>query len=384
MKQLQKITALASMVALLVMSLVVVAPVRADNDLLEGASVALSDPRAGQSSSYTFTFTADVSASIEEIFFQWATTASGVTKPASTNLASATFNSGGSSTTGSGFIPGTNWAIDTTNAGSGLISIDAGDTNGQVIGDGTLTIQFDGITNSAITDCQAGVASSDTCFIRIQTNIDTTDTFDTTPSDNTNVKEVATVTYTTIQAVTVSATVDPSFTFVISTVAAASTIDTISTTVASTVTTLPFGNVSVGTVKYVAHDLAVTTNANSGYTVTMQMATQMAGTYTGNDIDPYSGSSATWADPKDWTSPTGSTANTDTAWIGAHVTDADISAFSGTEFGPVNGTANAVMSSSGPDDGSSSEQVVYALEANVYQPADIYSGTLIYYATPTY
>jgi len=42
------------------------------------------------------------------------------------------------------------------------------------------------------------------------------------------------------------------------------------------------------------------------------------------------------------------------------------------------------MSSSGPDDGSSSENVVYALEVNVYQPADIYSGTLIYYATPTY
>jgi len=285
-------------IALTLSTLLIASPVLADDDLLEGATVALINPRAGQSSSYQFTFTADVSATIEEIFFQWSTTASGSTKPASTDLTSATFDSANSSTTGSGFVPGTNWSIVTTNAPSGLISIDTGNGNGQNIGDGTLTIEFDSITNSAITDCQVGNSSSDTCFIRIQTNIDDTDTFDTTPSDNSNVKEVAVVTYTVIQAVTVSATVDAQFTFVIGTVAASTTIDTIQTTTASTITTLPFGNLVAGTPKYIAHSLTVTTNANSGYDVTMQMATQMAGSYASNNVDPYTGSSATWADPK--------------------------------------------------------------------------------------
>ena len=114
------------------------------------------------------------------------------------------------------------------------------------------------------------------------------------------------------------------------------------------------------------------------------MASAMTGTYGSNNVDPFSGSSATWADPKDWTSPTGTTSNTDTAWVGAHVTDSDVSQFSGTEFGPANTTANTIMSSTGPDDGSSPENIVYALEVNVYQPADVYTGTILYTATPTY
>ncbi len=42
------------------------------------------------------------------------------------------------------------------------------------------------------------------------------------------------------------------------------------------------------------------------------------------------------------------------------------------------------MVSSGPDNGQTPVYVNYALEVNVYQPADVYSGTLIYTATTTY
>ncbi len=339
-----------------------------DAAYLAGAKDTLSDPRVGTSSTHTFQFTVPSATVVKEVRFQFATTATGSAKPTGLNLASATLGTLVNMDAG--------WTINTTNAASGLITVQHTVT-GQNLSNAVVTIPFQSITNSGIADCDVE-GSSDTCYVRIQTA-------SVPGSWDTNVVDATTTTYTVIQAVTVSATVDPTFTFVISPVGASTAIGGVTTTVASTVTTLPFGNLTAGTPKYAAHRLNVTTNANSGYTVTMRMEAQMAGTYAGNNIDPYAAPSTTWATPTAWTEPTGATPNTDTGWIGAYSTDADLTQFvTPATFGPVNATNNKVMESAASDNGITAVHVAYAIEANVYQPADVYTGTLVYTATPTY
>ncbi len=327
----------------------------------------ISDPRAGVSSTHTFQFTVPSSATINEIRFQFSTLPSGSAKPTGLVLNSTSIGTLVNLDAG--------WTINTSNAPSGLITLQH--TNGgQNLVNSVVTIPLQSITNSGIADCDVET-SSDSCFVQIQ-SATATGAWDTAVVDET------TVMYTVVQAVTVSATVDPSFTFVISPVGINTVVGGVTTNVASTISTLPFGNLTAGTPKYSAHRLNVTTNSNSGYTVSMRMVSQMTGSYTSNNIDPYASPGTTWSTPKAWTEPTGSVPNTDTGWIGAYTSDSDVSQFDPTEFGPVELTNNTVMLSNGPDNGINPVYINYAIEVNVYQPADVYSGTLVYTATATY
>jgi hypothetical protein len=133
----------------------------------------------------------------------------------------------------------------------------------------------------------------------------------------------------------------------------------------------------------------VTTNANSGYSVNMLLTQQMTGTYSGNEVDPFTGTSATWAAPEAWASPDGTTANDETGWLGANTTDTDVGAGWASPNGlfgpvPITGTGNTVMTDSDSDDGSTSVYVTYGIEVNAYHPADSYSGTLVYIAVANY
>lgn len=341
-----------------------------DAALLSTAKDTLSDPRTGTSSTHTLTFTHATASTIHEIRVQFATTPTGNTKPTGLTLTGATLGTLVNLNAG--------WTLNTSNAASGLLLLQHTNSGEAVNAATAMTIPLQAITNSGIDDCDGGsVASSDTCYVRIQTAT-------ATGAWDTNVVDSTTVTYTVIQQITVSATVDPTFTFVITPVNNNTAVGGVTTSVSSTVTTLPFGNLTAGTPKYAAHRLNVTTNANGGYTVTMRMVDQMTGTYGANNIDPYAATGATWSTPTVWTEPTGSTPNTDTGWIGANTTDADVSGFASALFGPVNSTNNTVMSSTSSDNGSVAAHVVYAIEANVYQPADVYTGHLVYTATPTY
>lgn len=335
--------------------------------LMQGARVTLTNPVAGGSSNYQFQFTVPSSAPIREIRFQWSTTATNQSIPTAGMLNAAAL--GTLSNLDGGWT-----TLATGQAASGLLELQhtsSQDLNGLVVG---ATINT--VTNSGINACD-GQASTDTCYVQIQTSSGT-------GAWGNQVVDTATITYTVVQAVTVSATVDPTFTFVISSVGANTVIGGVTTSVASTASTLPFGNLTVGSPRYAAHRLNVTTNANSGYTVTMRVSTAMTGTYSSNNIDPFAAAGVAWATPQPWSSPNGGSANSDTAWFGAHVTDAGLSQFDDGEFGPANGTDNTVMVSTTSDNGVNPEYVVYAVEANVYQPADVYTGTVLYTATPTY
>ncbi len=187
-------------------------------------------------------------------------------------------------------------------------------------------------------------------------------------------------TYTIIPEVQV----DPQLTFTISSVGANTVNNGVTTSVASTFSTLPFDNISINSPKYVAHQLDISTNTEYGYTVKAKLLSLLQGIYPANDIDPFAATGATWNTPIAWTSPTGTVPNVNTGWLGANTTDTDVSGWSsGVEkFGPISTVSHEVMQASGRD--SSTVYVTYALEVNAYQPADLYSGVLVYNVLPTY
>ncbi len=182
------------------------------------------------------------------------------------------------------------------------------------------------------------------------------------------------------------AAAEPSITFRIQGVSASTLNNGVTTTVASTATTIPFGHIAISTPSYAAHQLNVTTNdASTGYTAYVRLSSQIQGLYPANNIDPFTASSATWSNPQTWTTPTGTTSNVDTGWIGANITDGDVNGWSSSSgrFGPIDTNYVEIMTSS-QGEASDEDFITYGFESNIHQPADLYSGTLIYLFLPEY
>ncbi len=346
---------------------------------LQGLNVQLSDSRPGVSTTHTFTFTHSSNAVIEEFRFQYCTSPSDTCNtPLNLNVAPVTKGLAGSF---AGITPG-EWSV--TDDGVRVIRLHHVGGGDSIPANTVISIPLSTIGNSDIdgsSDCEAdGELSSDTCYVRVYSCTDATDCPGTAVDSGI-------VSYTVVAGVTVSARLDPIFRFVVESVPANSVHNEITTSVASTYNTLPFSNLTAGQPKYAAHALRITTNADSGYTVTMRLSSQMTGVYAANNIDAFPGS---WGAPRLWTEPTGTTPNIDTAWIGANTTDTDITGWTAgsspqQKFGPVSTSANAtVMQGSEPEDGSNPVYVTYGIEVNVFQPGDTYEGTLIYSALPTY
>ncbi len=342
---------------------------------VKNLSITLSDPRPNPTSTtHTYLFTHVTAATLKMINFEYCTTPSGTcTAPANVNTSSAT----------EGTLSGITAAQWTLNVGVAanpkLQHTGAGEA---VSGNTVMSLGIGTVTNHAIDDCQAaGDTSSDTCYVRVTSCTEVTNC---SSSVATNKTDEGIASYTVVAAVTVTARVDPTFTFVVNSVAASQVNNEITTSVASTFSTLPFGNLTAGTPKYAAHRLNVTTNTQAGYTVSNRMVTAMTGVYAGNNIDPFTHA---WSSAAVWTEPTGTAASVNTGWVGANTTDTDVANWtSGMEqkFGGVTSSAQTVMQSSTSDNGASGVYVTYAVEANVYQPADTYTGVLVYNALPTY
>jgi hypothetical protein len=336
-------------------------------------SVSLSDSRPTTPSDHTYAFTHTSGGTLASITFSYCTTPSGTcVKPSVTTNVINNFS----------IANGLTQADWTTNAAGTQPRLVIKDENepGEVITAGAImNITLSNITNHAIDSCQpGGDQSTDTCYLRLATYSD---------SAGSNLVDEGIASYSVVDAVVVTARVDPIFTFTVSSVGESTVNNGITTSVASTYNTLPFGNLTAGTPKYAAHRLNVTTNTQSGYTVSARMLTQMTGVYTQNNIDPFAATGVGWSTPLGWTEPTGQTPNDNTGWIGANTTDTDVSGWNTTpqqKFGPVSSTANNVMRGLASDNGTTGIFVTYAIEANVFQPADTYTGTLIYNALPIY
>ncbi len=326
---------------------------------LGAMSVAQSTMLPATTASYTLNFTTTTGSTLKEIDFQFATTSGGSTKPTNLDLTGATL----------GTLVGLSgsWSLDTTGATAGLLKITYS-TGVSIAASTAIQVPLNNIVNGHIGDCtSSSTAYSDTCYIGITTYSD----LGITSVDNGNVP--------------FNFTQDPSMTFTIGGVSSGTSTNGVSTTATTTYNTIPFGHIIINDVNYAAQQLTVTTNAPNGYSVYMKVSTQLTGIYTGTLVSPFSGNSATWASPQSWRVPTGTTNGTDTMWFGANTSDTRVSGWSSAsaKFGPANSTNNVVMYSSSADTGTSA-YVTYAIEGNIYQDPDTYSGNIEYTIVPNY
>ncbi len=155
---------------------------------------------------------------------------------------------------------------------------------------------------------------------------------------------------------------------------------------------LPFGTLAAGTSRVIAQDLAVTTNASNGYTVTV-VETQDLQSSTGATIDGFVNGSDTNT-PTAWQGPSAVLADNDTYghW-GITSSDAAVSArtaqFAADQWVAPSTTPIAVMGHTGPADGSTpgtgTARIGYQAQISALQEAgDDYTTTLRYIATPTF
>jgi hypothetical protein len=355
---------------LLFVGLMLFSAVQARAAQVQDYSVDITDTRPGVTSPYLFSFKVGSSQlDLRWINLRWCTTPSGTcTQPGGVDFSGASKGT----FTGTEISPAASW--DLTMPAWGLRLENNVDGDGRVASPSAttpVTLAFSGIKNTAIDDCQAGGdVSSDTCFVRIEM-VNSTST----------IIDVGVSTYTIVQGVTVTARVDPLFTFVVAGVADSVVNNGITTSVTSTYSTLPFSNLTAGTPRYAAHSLTVTTNTQGGYAISHNMLAALTGVYGGNNIDPFI---APYGSPTTWTEPTGTTPSDNTGWLGFNTTDTDLAAYTSGIFGPVDSTDRIVMQAASSDPGTTPIFISYGLEANVFQPADTYTGTLIYIALPVY
>lgn len=198
-----------------------------------------------------------------------------------------------------------------------------------------------------------------------------------------------------VDQVTVSASVDTSLTFTVSGVNANIdvSVSATNTSATSTSTTLPFGTLAIGVSRVLAHNLAVTTNASNGYSVTVTQTQPLQST-TGATIDGFIDGSATNT-PNAWVGPSAqiSDPNTYGHW-GITSSDGTTTRDVGDEFGSdewvsPSTTPIVIMGHTGPADGSTAgigaAQIGYQAQISALQEAgDDYTTTLRYIVTPTF
>lgn len=197
-----------------------------------------------------------------------------------------------------------------------------------------------------------------------------------------------------IDDVSVSASVDSTLTFSITGVDAGTAVNGATTNATSTATSTPFGDLVPNATSTVAQTLAVGTNANDGFTVTVMQNVDGFRSPGGATINSFAnaadGSASTT--PEGWVDPLGEITNNATwgHW-GLTSDDASLSGidFSGSKFaGLLNSQPMQVMYHNGPSNGTiqgaGSTTVAYSVKITALQEAGDYTNTLTYVVTPQY
>ncbi len=252
-------------------------------------------------------------------------------------------------------------------------------TSANTSADDNWVFTYSNMNNPAFGTCSYTTNSeTGTCYVRVTSYADT----NTTTTADTGI-----ISLTVTQAVAVTARVDPTFTFRIAGIdpTATTAINGVNLTsgITPTVTTLPFGNLTAGTAKYLGHSLTVSTNTSKGYSITARMTANMTGSAYLDDIDQFNDGTATSSNANVWSSPTGTTSGTDTGWLGVGTDDTHVTGYASTEFFPLGTTAQTVATQS-TSVASEVDNLIFAIEVNTYQEADSYSGTMRYVALPVY
>lgn len=339
---------------------------------LTSANVTINDSRAGQSAQgHTFNFTPASTTAIKTVLMQYCTTASGSCTAPSGMVLTASPTLG--TVTG---IDGTGYAATATSSNC----TGTGNT------DCTITLT---VTSPATQTVQA-VAIPVTAGITNPTTVDTTyfvrlTTRDTGPTTI----DTATVAFAILQSdsITVTASVDPTFTFSVAAVNSGGSVNGATTNVTTTATTVPFATLSSATPKIAAHDLTVTTNATSGYVLTIKSSDPPLADGSKN-IDVFTGTNAS---PATWSSPAGSSASVNTGFFGYTTNDATLCTGTTDRFTSSGGNKWAGSSTSALEVAcsttsvsSQTTRVGWQTEINAVQPPGSYSGVVTLVATPTY
>ncbi len=197
-----------------------------------------------------------------------------------------------------------------------------------------------------------------------------------------------------IDTVVVTGAVDTYLEFVITGVDKGETVnaDATATFATTTATSVPFGTVAAGTQYVLAQDLAVTTNALEGFTVTVSAETDLTST-NGATIDSFTDGTGT-STPIAWQGPSAQPGSPDTYGHWGLTTE-DISLSDDDSFGDALyvgdfiGNPREVMYSTSSSDGTTahigSTRVGYSLQTSVMQEAATdYQTNLTYIVTPVF
>jgi hypothetical protein len=200
-----------------------------------------------------------------------------------------------------------------------------------------------------------------------------------------------------ISTVTMTAAVSTAFTFTITGVAAGQTSangesSPSTTTVATTATSVPWGTLTAGAAnaETARQDLAVTTNATNGFTVTIQ-ENQPLTAGTGAVIYNFANGTNT-ATPTAWSSPSktiGSPMTYGHMGVTSSSTEGTSEFISAKYVGNIQAAPRTIMSYSGPSDGTVNDkgltQVGFKIEITSLQAAgNDYTNVLTYVATPVF
>lgn len=358
MKKLRKIFAMVLVWELIFSNLLVLftAPNQVLAATLTGSRTVLYDPRPSQSSSYVFNFSnISTGSTVACISISLATTASGTTI-AATGIATtnATLDTGSSS---SFFASWTGFTMNTGTTGTFRITKATGVTPQA----GTGAIKIDTITN--------GSTANTTYYVQFYTYGDQSCTQAVDSG-------VGAFVYTNGQAV--SMTVDPTFTYTILPVNSSQSVNSSTTTVTTTATTIPFGTVTAATNAIAAHDIGVTTNAGSGFTVYTRYTAQL--TNGSHNINDHSGSNAS---PSVF-SAAGTEAfgyTTEDTSLGVGTTNR-FSSNKWAAFTTANGTNEVVYNAAAT--ASLLTRIGYQVGIGATTPAGTYTTTVILTAVPSY
>ena len=193
----------------------------------------------------------------------------------------------------------------------------------------------------------------------------------------------------TSTSLAVTATVNPTLSFSIAAATSGSVnAAAINITSGTSASTIPLGTLSSGSTAIAAHDITVVTNAGSGYTVYASASANPPLVSGANDIDNFTGTNAS---PSTWSSPGGSSANTNTGFFGYTTEDATLGTGTAARFTTSGGNKWAGFTTTGTEviynaTGTTTQttRLGWQAEVNALQPAGSYTGTVILIATPTY
>ena len=315
---------------------------------LSGGSLALTDSRPSATAvSYTFDFDNVTTSAIKCIKIQFDTQTDGAGGVPTGFGNIGTYNAGTSD-----FVPDSEtWAGDTATAGTIKITAAAGETPAS---SDNRTVVIDGITNGSTVD---------TAFYAILTTYNNVNC-SSSQVDSGTVSFI----YTTGQAV--SLTVDPSIAFTVASVGAGQSVNGAATTVETTTSTIPLGAVTINNNAIAAHDLSVTTNAGSGYTVNVHYTDKPVSGL--NDIDDHTG---------DHTTPTGMAAGTEA--FGYTTADTTYSQFQTNKYSKFTAVGAAIANNTTAVSNETT-RIAYQAAIDGTTPAGTYLTTVVLTCTPAY